>query len=45
MEISLSGRAIVTGAATGLGRATAELLADAGAEVVAVDRNAEGLAS
>lgn len=45
MEISLSGRAIVTGAATGIGRATAELLADAGSEVVAVDRNAEGLAS
>ena len=45
MEISLSGRAIVTGAASGIGRATAQLLAEAGAEVVAVDRDGDGLAS
>ena len=35
---------IVTGAAQGIGRRTAELLADAGESVVAVDRNAEALA-
>jgi len=36
--------AIVTGAASGMGRATALLLADEGAAVGLVDRNAEGLA-
>jgi len=35
---------IVTGAASGMGRATAHLLADEGAAVGIVDRNAEGLA-
>ena len=36
--------AIVTGAASGIGRATARLLAEAGAVVVAVDMNVNGLA-
>jgi NAD(P)-dependent dehydrogenase (short-subunit alcohol dehydrogenase family) len=35
--------AIVTGAASGMGRAMAGALADAGFDVLAVDRNAEGL--
>ena len=38
-------RAVVTGAASGIGRATAELLRDEGARVLAVDRNGELLAS
>jgi len=37
-------RFLVTGAASGLGAATATLLADAGARVMLVDLNAEGLA-
>lgn len=36
---------IVTGAASGMGRATAHLLADEGAPVGIVDRNADGLAA
>jgi len=38
-------RALVTGAASGIGRAAAIKLAEAGAHVVAVDLNAEGLES
>lgn len=38
-------RAIVTGAASGIGRATAIKLAEAGARVLAVDLNGEGLAA
>lgn len=42
---SISGRvAIVTGAASGMGRATALLFSDEGALVAVVDRNAEGVA-
>lgn len=37
-------RAVVTGAAQGIGRATAELFAAEGAEVLALDRNANALA-
>jgi NAD(P)-dependent dehydrogenase (short-subunit alcohol dehydrogenase family) len=40
MEVVEGKRAIVTGAASGIGRATAELLAAEGAAVVAVDVNA-----
>ena len=36
---------LVTGAGSGLGAATAEALAAAGARVVAMDVNAEGLAA
>jgi len=41
--MTMSGRAVVTGAASGIGRATAELLRDEGAEVLAIDRDADGL--
>jgi 3-oxoacyl-[acyl-carrier protein] reductase len=42
---SIAGQvAIVTGAASGMGRATAHLLADEGAAVGVVDRNGDGLA-
>ena len=44
IEIDMSGKAaLVTGAASGLGRATAQKLADAGADLYLVDINAEGL--
>jgi NAD(P)-dependent dehydrogenase (short-subunit alcohol dehydrogenase family) len=43
--MALSGIIIVTGAASGIGRATAEYLATKGAEVVGVDINAEKLAT
>ena len=43
MDYGLQGRAaLVTGAASGIGRATAELLASMGARLVASDRDAEG---
>lgn len=43
---SIDGRvAIVTGAASGMGRATAHLFADEGARVAVVDRNREGVAA
>ena len=45
-ELTLEGRAyIVSGAASGIGKATAEALAELGAGVVAVDRDATGLAA
>jgi 3-oxoacyl-[acyl-carrier protein] reductase len=43
---SIEGRvAIITGAASGMGRATAYVFADAGARLALVDRNAEGVAA
>ena len=44
LDRSVAGRvAVVTGAASGMGRATAWLLADEGAKVAAIDVNSEGL--
>ncbi len=44
LDRSVAGRvAIVTGAASGMGRATAQLLADEGAKVAAMDLNEEAL--
>jgi 3-oxoacyl-[acyl-carrier protein] reductase len=44
MNLGLAGRtAIVTGAASGIGRATAKLLADEGCRVVVTDLNPDGL--
>ncbi len=43
-EVTYPRRAVVTGAASGIGKATAILLRERGSEVVAVDINEAGLA-
>ncbi len=44
-EVTYPRRVVVTGAASGIGKATALLLRERGSEVVAVDVNEEGLAA
>ena len=46
LSCSITGRvACVTGAASGIGRATARLFADEGARLAVVDQNADGAAA
>ncbi|CAB4848297.1 unannotated protein [freshwater metagenome] len=45
MKMELSGTAVITGAAAGIGRAVAEILRDAGVDVLAVDRDERALAT